>query len=196
MKHILFLFVFLMISQSVDATDNKITITGIISGGTGISNIVTFAGEAYDFETNSSMGDKIFAICDEQEACSITGVVENDQFVSVSSVKRVERPILTIPPSTDSSISTDKNIKKKQSIEIIGTIRSGHDAAGGNFWVDGGKKKQYTICYVFGLDEESQAVLMDLADSHVKVKVIGSLRIWKDGSADFDSKKPINIYPN
>jgi hypothetical protein len=70
----------------------------------------------------------------------------------------------------------------------------GNDAAGGNFWINGGKKKQYTLRYVWDLDDSTQKQLIKLAESRTKVTVKGTLRIWKDGSSDFDPAKPINIF--
>jgi len=79
-------------------------------------------------------------------------------------------------------------------VEVTGTIEQGHDAAGGSFWVNGGKKKQYTIRYLFDLDEALQEELGKLSDSRILVKVKGTLKIWKDGSAAFDDAKPVYIH--
>jgi len=100
--------------------------------------------------------------------------------------------LLTIPGN--SQASADKGIKKRIPVEVSGTIEQGHDPAGGNFWINGGKKKQYTIRYLFDLDEAMQTELGKLADSQTRVTIKGTLRIWKDGSASFDDAKPVTIF--
>lgn len=101
-------------------------------------------------------------------------------------------PVLTIPGNPQTI--TDKGVRKRIPVEVSGVIEQGHDAAGGNFWLNGGKKKQYTIRYLFDLDEAMQAELGKLADSNAKVTVKGTLKIWKDGSAAFDDAKPVSIF--
>ena len=88
----------------------------------------------------------------------------------------------------------DKGIKSKASIEVTGKIESGHDAAGGNFWVNGGKKKQYTLGYVGDIDDATQAQLGKIVASGATVTVKGTLKTWKDGSAAFDNADPISIF--
>lgn len=100
-------------------------------------------------------------------------------------------PVLTIQASPQGA--PDKTIKKRIPVEVVGTIEQGHDPAGGNFRVNGGKKKQYTIRYLFDLDDATQAEFGKLAESGAKVTVKGTLKIWKDGSAAFDETKPIVI---
>lgn len=100
--------------------------------------------------------------------------------------------LLTIPGNPQAP--ADKGIKKRMPVEVTGTIEQGHDAAGGSFWVNGGKKKQYTIRYLFDLDDALQTELGKLADSRTQVKVKGTLKVWKDGSAVFDDAKPVTIF--
>lgn len=88
----------------------------------------------------------------------------------------------------------DKGIKSKSPVEVTGKIESGHDAAGGNFWVNGGKKKQYTLGYVWDIDDATQAALGKIADAGMTVTVKGTLKVWKDGSASFDNTDPISIF--
>lgn len=88
----------------------------------------------------------------------------------------------------------DKEDTKKQQTEVVGTIEQGHDEAGGNYWINGGDKKQFTLRYVWDLDEATQAQLNKLIDSKTKVTVKGTLKIFKDGSAQFDDAQPINIF--
>lgn len=99
--------------------------------------------------------------------------------------------LLTIPGNPQAP--ADKGIKKRMPVEVTGTIEQGHDAAGGSFWVNGGKKKQYTIRYLFDLDDALQTELGKIADSRTRVKVRGILKVWKDGSAAFDDAKPVTI---
>ena len=103
-----------------------------------------------------------------------------------------QEPVLTIPGNPQTM--ADKGVKKRIPVEVSGTIEQGHDPAGGNFWLNGGKKKQYTIRYLFDLDDAMQTELGKLADSKAKVTVKGTLKIWKDGSAAFDDAKPVSIY--
>jgi uncharacterized protein len=105
-------------------------------------------------------------------------------------------PILVIQavPENPPNALERNNAPARQAVEVTGTIEFGHDAAGGNYFVDGGKKKQYTLGYVRVMDDATQEQLSKLADSHVKVTVRGTLAIWKDGSAAFDNSQPINIF--
>ncbi len=88
----------------------------------------------------------------------------------------------------------DKGIKSRSPVEVTGKIGFGHDAAGGNFWINGGKKKQYTLGYVWDIDDATQAQLGTIADSGATVTVKGTLKVWKDGSAAFDNADPISIF--
>jgi hypothetical protein len=111
--------------------------------------------------------------------------------VEAQAARQEQAPLLTIPGNPE--VSVDKGVKKRVPVEVTGIIEQGHDPAGGNFWVNGGKKKQYTIRYLFDLDDATQAELGKLAESGAKVTVKGTLKVWKDGSAAFDESKPIVI---
>lgn len=190
------LLMLLIIVKNAAAVEKQVTITGTISSGTAMSNIVTSNDSSYNFESESKAGNAIFKVCKDGDDCIITGMVEDGEYIrSVSSVKKVAKAIVTIQPANNADkATTDKDIKKSQPCEVVGTIMHGHNAAGGNFWVDGGKKKQYTLRYVWELDESVQTLLSNLADSRKKVLVKGTLNIWKDGNASFDDKQPISIY--
>lgn len=110
----------------------------------------------------------------------------------VFAAQQEQAPLLTIPGNPQTL--ADKGIKKWMPIEVTGTIEQGHDPAGGNFWINGGKKKQYTIRYLFDLDEAMQTELGKLADSQTRVTIKGTLKIWKDGSAAFDDAKSVTIF--
>ena len=195
MQNILLVLFLLTVAQVADAAERQMTLTGTISVGTAVSNLVTSDDKSYDFESESKAGDKIFKVCQVDDTCTIIGMVEDDQFIrSVSSVKKVPRAILIIPPAKTPKQVTDIDIKKRQPVEVTGVINQGHDAAGGNFWINGGKAKQYTLGYVWDLDESAQAVLNSLAASQTKVLVKGTLMTWKDGSASFDDGQPVNIF--
>lgn len=118
-------------------------------------------------------------------------VVANHPSEAIAS-QQSQEPVLTIPGNPHTM--ADKGVKKRIPVEVSGTIEQGHDTAGGNFWLNGGKKKQYTIRYLFDLDEVMQAELGKLADSNARVTVKGTLKIWKDGSAAFDDAKPVSIF--
>ncbi len=87
-----------------------------------------------------------------------------------------------------------KYIRSRSPVEVTGKIEFGHNVAGGNFQINGGKKKQYILVYVGFIDEATQAELGKLADSGTTVTVKGTLEVWKDGSADFDNAYPISIF--
>lgn len=101
--------------------------------------------------------------------------------------------IKAVPEKTPDKIERD-NIQARHAVEVSGTIEFGHDAAGGNYFVDSGKKKQYTLGYVWDIDDVTQDQLAKLADSNAKVTVRGTITIWKDGSASFDNAQPISIF--
>jgi len=111
---------------------------------------------------------------------------------SVSLTAGASSPLLAIKavPQT----TPDKGIKSRSPVEVTGKIEFGHDAAGGNFWVNGGKKKQYTLGYVGEIDDATQAALGKIADAGMTVTVKGTLKVWKDGSASFDNADPISIF--
>lgn len=88
----------------------------------------------------------------------------------------------------------DKGIRSRSPVEVTGKIESGHDAAGGNFWINGGKKRQYTIGYIWDFDDATQAELGKIADTGTIVTVKGTLKVWKDGSASLDNADPISIF--
>ncbi len=101
--------------------------------------------------------------------------------------------IKAVPEKTPNKIERD-NVQERHAVEVSGTIKFGHDAAGGNYFVDCGNKKQYTLGYVWDIDDATQKQLSKLADSNAKVTVMGTIEIWKDGSATFDNSQPISIF--
>ena len=186
------------------AAGKQITINGVINVGTGAASIVDGDNE-YPFDMNSKEANKIFKVCKANDKCTVTAIVDKDNWIrTVLSVKKSKAsttqslpqnsriPYITITASKKGGY--DKNIKQKKSAEVIGTIVRGHDAAGGNFWLNVGKKKQYTIRYVWELDDATQAQLDGLSESKTKVTVKGTIDTWIDGSVSFDGAEPINIY--
>ncbi len=77
---------------------------------------------------------------------------------------------------------------------VTGRVEFGSNAAGGNYWINDGRGKQFTLGYVRDLDQDTQSQLSRLADSGDRVTVKGTLRTWKDGTASFDNTQPISIY--
>jgi uncharacterized protein len=96
-------------------------------------------------------------------------------------------------PAVDQT-NPDEGIIKRNNVEISGKIVFGHDAAGGNFWINGGKGKQYTMAYVGTVEDDIQTKIWLLIDNETRVTVKGVLRYWKDGSAGFDNSKDIYIF--
>lgn len=103
----------------------------------------------------------------------------------------MSKPFITIP-AVDKKDNNDKS--KKKEIELKGVVLFGHDAGGGNYWIDGGKGKQYTLIYVWAIDDKLQDTLGQLADTKTKVIVKGTLSVFKDGSTSFDNSEPIEIF--
>jgi len=101
--------------------------------------------------------------------------------------------IKAVPEKTRDKIERD-NVQARHAIEVSGTIEFGHDTAGGNYSVDCGNKKQYTLGHVWDIDDATQEQLSKLADSNAKVTVRGTIEIWKVGSAAFDNTQPISIF--
>jgi uncharacterized protein len=101
--------------------------------------------------------------------------------------------IKAVPEKTPNKIERD-NVQERRAVEVSGTIKFGHDAAGGSYFVDSGTKKQYTLGYVWDIDDVTQEQLSKLADSNEKVTVRGTIEIWKDGSTSFDNAQPISIF--
>ena len=206
MKNIAFLITLcgVLFTHLALAAGKQITINGVLNVGTGAASIVDGDNE-YPFDMKSKEANKIFKACKADEKCTVTAIVDKDNWIrTVLSVKKSQAS--TIQSSTQSSRipyilitatkkgGYDKNIKQKKSAEVTGTIVRGHDAAGGNFCLNAGKKKQYTIRYVWELDDATQAQLDALSESKTKVTVKGTLDTWIDGSVSFDGAEPINIY--
>ena len=104
----------------------------------------------------------------------------------------LKKPFLVIKalPQT----KPDKRVKSRSHVVVTGKIEFGHNVAGGNFQINGGRKKQYILVYVGFIDEATQAELGKLADSGTTVTVKGTLEVWRDGSAGFDNAYPISIF--
>lgn len=189
----------LLVPQIVLASGKKVTLVGVVGGGTG-SSYIEVGDKQYTFGTDTSLANKIFKACKDGDKCSVVAILDRDGELDkvISATKVVitavtsSRLVLTI--AANEQVAADKDIKKRLPIEVKGTIEYGHDAAGGNYWVNGGKKKQYALKYIFELDDKTQDELGRLADSRAKVTVKGILKIWKDGSASFDDAQPITIY--
>lgn len=134
--------------------------------------------------------------CGADVACLKTAYNERIAELNDTPLRTVDAvsatPILRIPanPSSESS----KNIKSRKPVEVTGKIAFGHDAAGGYYWIDGGKNKQYTLGYVFSIDDAIQGQLAKLEEKGVVVTAKGVLKTWKDGSAAFDDSQPIAIF--
>jgi hypothetical protein len=104
----------------------------------------------------------------------------------------IKKPFLVIKavPQT----KPDKGVRSRSPVVVTGKIQFGHNVAGGNFQINGGRKRQYILVYVGFIDEATQAELGKLADSGTTVTVKGTLEVWKDGSAAFDNAYPISIF--
>ena len=96
-------------------------------------------------------------------------------------------------PAVDQT-NSNEGIIKRNNVEISGKIVFGHDDAGGNFWINGGKGKQYTMVYVGTVADDIQRKIWILIDDETNVTVKGVLRYWNDGSAGFDNSKDIYIF--
>ena len=82
----------------------------------------------------------------------------------------------------------------KRASSVTGRVEFGNNAAGGNYWINDGRGKQYTLGYVRDLDQATQDQLSRLVDTGDKVTVKGTMKTWKDGTASFDNSQPISIY--
>lgn len=107
---------------------------------------------------------------------------DNDQAVTVNFV--------TI--KSNSQYASKKGSGK--SIEVTGRVDFGTNAAGSNFFIDGGRGKQYILGYYRDLDEETQSQLGRLADSGTSVTARGVTRSWDDGTTSFDNSQAINLF--
>ncbi|MFY9261420.1 MAG: hypothetical protein WAO71_13040 [Gallionella sp.] len=90
-------------------------------------------------------------------------------------------------------VPPEKNVTSRQAVEVTGKIEQENNAAGGNYWVNGGKGKQYTLGYLRDLDEDTQNQLNRLVKSGVSVTVKGTLKSWNDGSTSFDNSQPVYV---
>lgn len=121
------------------------------------------------------------------------GLITNCATMSYASQATVAgSPLLVIKAVPQAT--PDKGIKSRSPAEVTGKIEFGNDAAGGNFRINGGKKKQYTLVYVFDIDDATQAALGKIADAGTTVTVKGILKVWKGGGTSFDNANPINIF--
>jgi hypothetical protein len=101
-------------------------------------------------------------------------------------------PLLTIKavPITH----TDKSVRKRQPVEVSGTIEFRNDANGGDFYFNGERQENYALGHALDIDEATRSQLGKLADSKTRVIAKGTLKIWKDGSAAFDTSEAIHIF--
>jgi lysyl-tRNA synthetase class II len=81
-----------------------------------------------------------------------------------------------------------------KSVTVSGKVEYGSNAAGGTYWINNGKGKQFTLGYVRDLDQDTQNQLSRLSESGDKVTVKGTLKSWQDGTASFDNSQAISIY--
>ena len=100
-------------------------------------------------------------------------------------------PIVSIKAIPE--MTADKGIKSRRPFEMVGKIAFGHDAAGGKYVVSNGKQ-EYSLGYVWQIDEAVQDQLEKIAESGTAVTVKGTLKVRKDDSADFDNADSIRIY--
>lgn len=202
MKRIIVFSIIFLASLPAFAASQKMTLTGTINSGTMLSSIIVEDKE-YTFPSDSKVADTIFKACKIDDKCTVEAIIDNDNNIEkVISAKKVSVQsssssssrsiILTINPTIQST--PDKDIKERRPVEVSGTIEFGNNAAGGNYWINGGKKKQYVLQYVWDLDDATQETLGKLSDSKTKVTVKGILKIWKDENASFDNTQPINIF--
>jgi len=107
-------------------------------------------------------------------------------------VSSAESPLLVIKavPTTH----TDKSVRKRQAVEVSGTIELRDSAAGGDFFVNGEQQEQYALGRALDIDETTRTQLGKLAGSKTRVTVKGTLKVWKDGSAAFDNAEAISIF--
>lgn len=189
-------------SQLVFAAGKRATLIGTVDGGTG-SSYIEVGDRQYTFGTESPIANKIFKACKQGDKCIVEVILDKEGEIDkvVSANKASAKKLLASQTSSEifiikasSQTPYDKDVVSRKATEITGTIEQGHDEAGGNFWVNGGKKKQYTLRYVFDLDDATQELLGKLADSKTKVTVKGILKKWKDGSSSFDEAQPITIF--
>jgi len=108
------------------------------------------------------------------------------------SVPSSSTSILTIKPSQ--SATPDKNVTKRQVVELRGFIEFGHNAAGGYFALSNEKGNRYILRYVWDLDDIASDQLFKLEELKTKVTVKGTFEISKKGSSGFDDSQPIYIF--
>ena len=188
-------------SSLLDVNNRTITVRGNISSGNLDSSIDSPDGKGIIFLTDSEEGNKIFSICSGGKICEVTGIVDKDDFlISLLKVKNIStqkgfsseagiKPFLVIPPVEQTVV--DKSNKKKHTIKVTGIIEFGHDGAGGYFWINGGKKKQFVIAYLWNVEDAIQTELNELIESKSRVTVEGVLI----GSSEyFDNSESIAVY--
>lgn len=120
------------------------------------------------------------------EVASLDGAASNADNANNSGA------LITIKEATRAT-QPEKNVTSRQVVEVVGKIEQENNAAGGNYWVNGGKGKLYVLGYVRDLDEDTQNQLNRLVKSGVSVTVKGTLKSWKDGSTSFDNDQPVSV---
>lgn len=193
MKKALLILLLLAAAQAVPAAGTQMTITGTVSRGKAVSEIVTADDKAYEFKSDSKAADEIFRECEDDDMCAVTGEVADGRLiVSVSSVKRVPKVILTIPPDADAGKAGEGAAKKEQ-LELTGRIMQGTDAVGRYFFVRTDRKSQCLLGYERYLDRSIVDELRDLADSKTEFVLKGTLMTLKNGAKCFDTAQPIHV---
>jgi hypothetical protein len=101
--------------------------------------------------------------------------------------------IKAVPTTAPNKIEIE-NVRTRRLVEVTGTIEFGHDAAGGNYFVNIGKDKHYTLAHPWDIDDVTEQQLSKLSESNAKVTVKGTIEIWKDGTVTFDNAQPVSIF--
>jgi uncharacterized protein len=107
----------------------------------------------------------------------------------------LDKPLIVLPSSPpedrDAAAKNGPAIIKKEPLELIGRVSSGHDVAGANVTINSGNK-YYVIRYVWDLTDEQKDVLNKIEDQYVLLKA--QLVTYKDGSKAIDPDSEVQIF--
>ena len=107
----------------------------------------------------------------------------------------LDKPLIVLPSSQaedrDAAAKIGPAIVKKEPLELIGRVSSGHDVAGANVAINSGNK-YYVIRYVWDLTDEQKEVLNKIEDQYVLLKA--QLVTYKDRSKGIDPDSEVQIF--
>jgi uncharacterized protein len=105
----------------------------------------------------------------------------------------MDKPLLVLPPVPNPTPAAALRPVKKEPLELIGRISSGHDAGGANIQIISAKT-YYTIRYAWEATDAQKETLNNLEDANQYVLLKGQLVTYKDGSKSIDDDSTVQIF--